>query len=51
LFPDRCISTNVKDADQAINTKPVSDSVTVMNRTGPVGTVSPKPRVVKHTAD
>jgi hypothetical protein len=50
-FQNRSISTNVNDADQAISTKPVSASVPVMNRTAPTGTTSPKPSVVKQTAE
>lgn len=50
-FQNRSISMNVNDADQAISTKPVNASVPDMNRTAPTGTTSPRPSVVKHTAE
>ena len=51
FFQKRCISMKVNDADQVISTKPVSASVPVTKRTGPAGTTSPRPSVVKQTAE
>lgn len=47
----RDISRKVNDADQVIRRSPVSPSLPDSNRTGPTGARSPKPTVVKVTAE
>jgi hypothetical protein len=45
------MAIKVKEADQAINKRPLSASIPVKKRICPIGTTSPKPRDVKRTLE
>ena len=42
----RCISRYVKDADHAISSCPISDSIVANSRAAPIGAMSPYPSEV-----